>query len=62
MKFQVAHRQGGAAGVPRRGRRVGEVPERSRRLRAELLPGQGGGQVAGRRRSQDIPQRLHQSK
>lgn len=57
---QVAHRQRGAAGVQGRGRRVGAVPQRPRRLRAELLPGQGGRACPGGCCSQDLPKCIYQ--
>lgn len=57
---QVAHREGRAAGVPRRGRRVDALHERPRRLCPELLPGPRGGASAWRRRAQDLPWSLHE--
>lgn len=57
---QASHRQRDPAGVQGWGRRVGSVPQRPRRLCPELLPGQGGGTSSRGRRSQDLPERLHQ--
>lgn len=58
--FQPAHWEGRAAGVQRGRRRLGALPERPRRLRAELLLGQGGGPSARGCCAQNLPQRLHQ--
>lgn len=57
--FQIAHRERGALGPARRGGRVAELPERPLRLRAELLPGPGGGPGARRRCPQDLPVCVH---
>lgn len=53
-------RQRSRAGPAGRGRRLAAVPERAQRLRAVVLPGQGGRPGARRRRPQDLPVGLHQ--
>lgn len=59
---QASYWQRSSAGVQGRRRRVGAMPQRPRRVCSELLPRQRGRPSPGRRRSQNLPQRLHQGR